>query len=206
MTQQRENNTTHQGTQTAPIFEVFITGLHAASSDKATQTSAEARNASTNNSKIVVNLRRKNETLTGSLATVTEERDQLLAGKTQKHGHISVSTINEVKLYRVDNPISGCSSGFRIMPTSQKDSNIEVDFQHPHPERCQCLGRDVDAPQVRALLDTALTLAGEHEHNRLSMVSAMLLFLKRVLRLQALGDTDLDLWDRTHWPEETGSH
>lgn len=39
-----------------------------------------------------------------------------------------------------------------------------------------------------------------HHYEAGSMVAAMLVFLKRALRLPALGDAELDLWDDVCWP------
>ncbi|KAK7747151.1 hypothetical protein SLS62_009093 [Diatrype stigma] len=147
--------------------------------------------------------------------------------------HIAISRIAGVVIYRVDNPLSGCSAGFwttRVRScsrtdtapcSSSKETRIELDFQHAPPGRCRCLGRDTDAPAVRELLDVAMGLVvpqitaaavvvgGVYHHHLLhnhhhyeagSTVAAMLVFLKRALRLPALGDAELDLWDDVCWP------
>ncbi|RYP23631.1 hypothetical protein DL767_008764 [Monosporascus sp. MG133] len=126
----------------------------------------------------------------------------------QRPSHVTEGRINGVTIYRVDHPETGCSAGFwtdRVAATSSsssaaaggpRETRIELDFQHAAPGRCGCAGRDTDAPAVRALLEVALSLAeavGDH-------AVAVLVFLKRVLRLPALGDAELDLWDEVYWP------
>ncbi|RYP11763.1 hypothetical protein DL765_007605 [Monosporascus sp. GIB2] len=121
--------------------------------------------------------------------------------------------INGVTIYRVDHPETGCSAGFwatRVAPSPPTSSGavpgetrIELDFQHAAPERCGCVGRDADAPAVRALLGAALSLSGDGAREE-AVALAMLAFLKRVLRLPALGDAELDLWDELHWPCSEG--
>ncbi|RYP66102.1 hypothetical protein DL770_008872 [Monosporascus sp. CRB-9-2] len=132
----------------------------------------------------------------------------------QRPSHVTEGRINGVTIYRVDHPETGCSAGFwatrvpscPLAPSSSsaalpRETRIELDFQHAAPGRCGCAGRDTDAPAVRALLETALSLA-EAVGNQ---AVAVLVFLKRVLRLPALGDAELDLWDEVHWPcSETG--
>ncbi len=132
----------------------------------------------------------------------------------------------------MDSPASGCSAGFwmtrlRLIgsagatATAQvvRETRVEVDFQHAAGDRCRCLGRDTDAPAVRALLDVALalvtgttttTVVAGGAHCRIidshggggggDVAAAMLVFLGRVLGLPALGDAELDLWDAEHWP------
>ncbi|RYP41138.1 hypothetical protein DL769_011637 [Monosporascus sp. CRB-8-3] len=121
--------------------------------------------------------------------------------------HVTEGRINGVTIYRVDHPATGCSAGFwtdRAAAASSAagagETRIELDFQHAAPGRCGCAGRDTDAPAVRALLEVALSLA-EALGDR---AAAVLVFIKRVLRLPALGDAELDLWDEVHWPRGGG--
>ncbi|RYP48976.1 hypothetical protein DL768_005248 [Monosporascus sp. mg162] len=131
--------------------------------------------------------------------------------------HVTEGRINGVTIYRVDHPETGCSAGFwatrvpsRPVTSSSSSSSssaaaagglpretrIELDFQHAAPGRCGCAGRDTDAPAVRALLEVALSLAEAVGDQAV----AVLVFIKRVLRLPALGDAELDLWDEVYWP------
>ncbi|RYO98268.1 hypothetical protein DL764_007134 [Monosporascus ibericus] len=126
----------------------------------------------------------------------------------RRPSHVTEGRINGVTIYRVDHPETGCSAGFwaarvRSRPLTSspsaalpRETRIELDFQHAAPGRCGCAGRDTDAPAVRALLEVALSLA-EVVGNQ---AAAVLVFLKRVLRLPALGDAELDLWDEVYWP------
>ncbi|RYP56815.1 hypothetical protein DL771_011590 [Monosporascus sp. 5C6A] len=119
---------------------------------------------------------------------------------THRPSHVTEGRIRGVTVYRVDHPGTGCSAGFwteRVAAGGGPgETRIELDFQHAARGRCGCLGRDTDAPAVRALLEVALSLA-EALGDR---AAAVLVFIKRVLRLPALGDAELDLWDEVYWP------
>ncbi|RYO79880.1 hypothetical protein DL766_000952 [Monosporascus sp. MC13-8B] len=126
---------------------------------------------------------------------------------------VTQGRINGVTIYRVDHPETGCSAGFwatRVASPSSSSSaaalpgetRIELDFQHASPGCCGCVGRDANAPAVRALLEAALSLS--RDGARGAVAPAMLAFLRRVLRLPALGDAELDLWDELHWPRSEG--
>lgn len=140
--------------------------------------------------------------------------------RSRTQNHIEISCINGTVVYRVDNPRTGCSAGFwatRLPGT--RETRFELDFQHAPQERCRCLGRDTDAPAVRALLQLAFELVDSSQqqqqqqdvtmgvgihHEAGSAVAAMLVFLKRALRLKALGEAELDLWDKVRWPPRVG--